>query len=117
MSYSKNQVQLIGRLGAAPELKKLENGNSMAKMRVATSESYKNGKGDWITETQWHNVTAWGKVAERLQGIDKGTEVFVEGKLEYRQLTGNDGQKKYYTDIIALEIAVMQKQPAEAPAM
>ena len=116
MSVSKNVVQLIGRLGAAPEIKKLENGNAMSKMRVATSESYKNAKGDWVTETQWHNVTAWGKVAERSQGADKGAEVFIEGKLEYRQYTGNDGQKKFYTDIIALEFAVMQKQVAESPA-
>lgn len=116
MSISKNVVQLIGRLGAAPEIKKTENGNTMSKMRVATSESYKNAKGEWVTDTQWHNVVAWGKVAERTYGIEKGAEVFIEGKLEHRNYTGNDGQKKFFTEIVALEFAAMQKQAAEAPA-
>jgi single-strand DNA-binding protein len=116
MSVSKNVVQLIGRLGAAPEIKKTENGNTMSKMRVATSESYRNSKGEWVTDTQWHSVTAWGKVAERSQVADKGSEVFIEGKLEHRNYMGNDGQKKFYTDIVALEFAVMQRQPAETTA-
>ncbi len=117
MSFSKNQVQLIGRLGAAPEIKKIENGSTMARLRVATAESYKNAKGEWVTETQWHTVTAWGRLAERAaQGVDKGAEVFIEGRLEHRNYTGNDGQRKYYTDIVAQEFYVMQKQAAESPA-
>lgn len=116
MSISKNVVQLIGHLGAAPEIKTTENGRMLAKMNVATSERYRNAKGDWVTDTQWHHVVAWGKSAERAQGIEKGAQVFIEGRLEHRDYVGNDGQKKYITEIVAQEFAVMQKQAVEAPA-
>ena len=60
----KNKVQLIGNLGNNPEVKSLEGGKKMARFNVATNENYRNSKGEKVTETQWHNLVAWGKVAE-----------------------------------------------------
>jgi single-strand DNA-binding protein len=60
----KNKVQLIGNLGNNPEVKTLDGGKKMARFSVATNETYKNTKGEKVVETQWHNLVAWGKVAE-----------------------------------------------------
>jgi len=105
MTTSKNRVQLSGHLGSDPELKTIESGRKLAKFSIATHESYKNNKGDTITETHWHYVTAWGKMAEFIQeSLHKGTEVAIEGKLQSRSYTDKDGQKRYYTDVQATEI-------------
>ena len=78
----KNKVQLIGNLGNNPEVKSLDGGKKVARFNVATSESYRNTKGEKITETQWHTLVAWGKVAEIAEKyLQKGSEVVIEGKL------------------------------------
>ena len=64
MNAIKNKVQLIGNLGMDPEVRVFETGNKMARIRIATSETYNNAKGEQVTETDWHNVIAWGKLAE-----------------------------------------------------
>src|SRR5688500_19254167 len=72
----KNKVQLIGNLGTKPEIKNTENGKKLAQFNVATHESFRNAKGEKVTETQWHRVIAWGKVAEIAEKyLDKGKEV------------------------------------------
>lgn len=107
----KNRVQLIGNLGQAPEIKSLDNGNKLAKMSIATNESYKNAQGEYITETQWHNVIAWGKVAEIAEKfLNKGSEVVVEGKLVHRNYTDKDGVKKYITEVQLHNILLMDKK-------
>ena len=114
MNTLRNKVQLIGHLGADPEVKNLENGNALAKMRVATNQTYKNAQGERITDTQWHNVIAWGKTAE-IAGkyLNKGSEVMVEGRLTYREYTGTDGQKRNTTEIVVSELMLMdKKEPA-----
>ena len=74
----KNKVQLIGNLGAKPEVKETETGKKLATFSIATSESYRNGKGEKVTETQWHRVVAWGKVADIAEKyLDKGKEVAI----------------------------------------
>ncbi len=60
----RNKVQLIGHLGANPEIKTMEGGRKLARINIATNETYTNAKGEKVTETQWHNVVAWGKTAE-----------------------------------------------------
>jgi len=109
----KNKVQLIGNLGNAPEVKNMEGGKKLAKFSIATNENYKNLKGERVTETQWHNIVAWGKVAEIVEKyLAKGTEVAVEGKLVYRNYTDKDGVKKYYTEIQVSELLLLSnKQP------
>lgn len=104
----KNKVQLIGNLGKTPEVKTLESGKKMARFSVATSESYRNAKGEKVTETQWHNLVAWGKVAEIVEKyLTKGKEVAIEGKLINRSYTDKDGNKKYITEIQVSEMLML----------
>ncbi len=106
----KNKVQLIGNLGNNPEIKNTENGKKLAKFSVATNESYRNANGDKINETQWHNLIAWGKVAEIVEKyLVKGSEVAVEGKLLYRNYNDKDGNKKYITEIQVNELLMLSK--------
>ena len=91
----RNKVQLIGNLGAAPEIKTLDGGKKMARFSIATNESYKNAKGEKVTETQWHNLVAWGKVADVAEKyLTKGKEVVIEGKLVSRSYNDKEGSKK-----------------------
>lgn len=104
----RNKVQLIGNLGNAPEIKTTENGKKMARFSIATNESYKNAKGERITETQWHNLVAWGKVAEiAAQYLEKGKEVAIEGKLVNRSYEDKTGQKKFITEIQVNELLLL----------
>lgn len=104
----KNKVQLIGNLGNAPEVKTLESGKKMARFSIATNESYRNAKGDKITETQWHNLIAWGKVAELAEKyLTKGKEVMIEGKLVNKNYTDKTGIKKYITEVQVNELLLL----------
>jgi single-strand DNA-binding protein len=111
----KNKVQLIGNLGNAPEVKTFESGKKMARFSVATSENYRNAKGEKVTETQWHNLVAWGKLAEIAEKfLSKGKEVAIEGKLVNRSYNDKDGNKKYITEIQVNELLLLGGNPAEA---
>ncbi len=104
----KNKVQLIGNLGNAPEVKTLDGGKKMARFSIATNETYRNAKGEKITETQWHNMIAWGKVAEIAEKyLTKGKEVVVEGKLVNRNYTDKEGNKKYITEVQVNELLLL----------
>jgi single-strand DNA-binding protein len=109
----RNRVQLIGNLGNKPEMKQTESGKKLAQFNLATSESYRNAKGEKITETQWHRVIAWGKVAEVAEKyLDKGREVVVEGKLINRNYTDKDGKKKYITEVEINELLLLGPKKA-----
>ena len=112
----KNKVQLIGNLGNNPEIRTLEGGKKMARFSMATSETYRSAKGEKITETQWHNVVAWGKVADIAeQFLFKGSEVAIEGKLINRNYTDKDGNKRYVTEVQVHEVLMLgDKKPAKA---
>lgn len=111
----KNKVQLIGNLGNAPEVRTLESGKKMARFSVATNEIYRNAKGEKITETQWHNLVAWGKLAEIAEKyLTKGKEVAVEGKLVNRSYNNKEGQKKYITEIQVNELLLLGSKGPEA---
>ena len=113
MNAMKNRVQLIGNLGKDPEVRAIDNGNKMARMSIATSETYQNNKGEKVTDTQWHNVVAWGKTAELVEKLlQKGHEVALEGKLENRSYTDKDGQKRYITEVVTSEFLLLTKKPA-----
>jgi len=100
MNALRNKVQLIGNLGMNPEVKTLDGGKKLAKMSIATNETYKNSKGEKVTETQWHNLIAWGKTATVIEKyLVKGSEVAVEGKLINRNYTDKEGVKRYITEI------------------
>ena len=100
MNALRNRVMLIGNLGSLPEVKEISSGNKMARLSLATNESYRNAKGEKVTETQWHNVIAWGKQAEIAEKyLTKGSEVAVEGKLVTRSYVDKTGSKKYVTEV------------------
>jgi single-strand DNA-binding protein len=110
----KNKVQLIGNLGNNPEIKTLDGGKKMAKFSIATNESYRSANGEKITETQWHSLVAWGKLAEIIEKyISKGSEVAVEGKLTYRTYNDKDGNKKYFTEIQVNELLMLGEKSAK----
>lgn len=111
MNNLRNSVRLIGNLGAAPEVKNLDKGNKVAKIALATNESYTNAKGEKITETQWHNLVAWGKTAEIAEKyLSKGSEVAIEGKLTSHSYTDKQGAKKYVTEVVVHEILMLDKK-------
>ena len=111
MTNLRNSVQLIGRLGKDPEVRTLEGGRMMATFSLATSEVYRNAKGEKVEETQWHNIIAWGVKAEiASKYLKKGKEVAVEGKIIYRAYEANNGEKKYFTQINVHEILMLDKK-------
>ncbi len=111
MMTIKNRVQLIGNLGAAPEVKELDNGNKMARFTVATSEYYTNKKGEKVNETQWHNIVIWGKLAGIAEKyLEKGSQVVIDGKLTTRNYTDKAGAKKYFTEIVANEMLMIDNK-------
>ena len=109
----KNRVQLIGHLGNAPEIRKTETGKKLVRFSVATNESYKNSNGEKVTETQWHNLIAWGKLADIAEKLlNKGTEVAIEGKLINNNYTDKEGVKKYSTEIQVNELLLLGSKPS-----
>ena len=107
----KNRVQLIGNLGAAPEVKNLDNGNKMARFTVATSDSYTNKKGEKVKETQWHNIVIWGKLAGIAEKyLEKGSQVVIDGKLITRNYNDKEGVKKFFTEIVANEMLMIDNK-------
>lgn len=111
MNTLRNKVQLIGNLGNDPEIINLESGRTLAKFSIATNESYKNAKGEKVTDTQWHNVVAWGKTAEIIEKyVTKGKEVAIEGKLTSRSYETKEGEKRYITEVVCNELLMLGKQ-------
>jgi len=110
MSTLRNKVQLIGHVGNDPEIKTFDGGKKLAKLNVATNESYKNEKGEKVEETQWHSLIAWGKTADIIEKyVVKGKEIAIEGKLTHRSYEDKNGEKRYITDVVANEILLLGK--------
>ena len=108
MNTLRNKVQLIGNLGNDPEIINLESGKTLAKFSIATNESYKNASGEKVTDTQWHNVVAWGKTAETVEKyVTKGKEVAIEGKLTSRSYETKEGEKRYVTEVVCNELLML----------
>lgn len=108
MKNLRNTVQLIGNLGANPEVKNLESGKTLAKLSIATTDKYTNQNGEKIQDTTWHNCIAWGKTAEIAEKyLKKGDEVVLEGKLTNRSYEDKEGVKKYITEIILNQIVMV----------
>lgn len=106
----RNKVQLIGYAGMNPEVKNLENGKKVAKVSVATNEIYRKPTGERVSDTQWHNLVAWGKTAEIAEKyLKKGCEVAVTGRLVNRQYTDKSGIKRYVTEIVVNELLISSK--------
>lgn len=108
---SLNKVMLIGRLGQDPEVRYTQSNTAVATLSVATSERYKDGNGEYQEKTEWHRVVAWGRLAEICQQyLHKGSLVYIEGPLQTRQWEDNQGQKKYTTEIKALQMTMLDSK-------
>lgn len=104
----RNKVQLIGNLGNAPEVKMLEGGKKMARFSMATNETFRDRAGRKETETTWHTIVAWGKVAELAEKyLTKGKEIAIEGKLVNRTYNDKDGNTRHITEIVANELLLI----------
>src|SRR5690625_3621538 len=122
---SLNKATIIGRLGAAPEVRNTQSGTAVATLSVATSEKYKNKSGELIEKTQWHRIVAWGRLPEICQKyLKKGSLAYFEGPIETREWTDKAGQKRYNTEIKALNMKVLDRRgkagpdtPREAPTL
>ena len=108
MSALTNKVQLIGNLGKTPEVRNTESGKKLVRFSLATNEVYHNAKGEKVKETQWHNLFAWGKLADIVEKyLNKGNEVAIEGKLITRNYNDKEGNKKYITEIQVNELLLL----------
>ena len=104
----RNKVTLIGHLGNAPELKTFEGDKKLVRVSIATNENYRNKKGEKVTETTWHNVIAWGPLADRLHKYtQKGSEIAIEGKLVNNNYVDKEGIKRYTTEIQMTDLLLL----------
>ena len=108
MTNLRNSVKLIGHLGKDPEVRTFDSGKKMATFSIATTDSYKNQKGEKVQDTQWHTIVIWGKLADVAgQYLKKGSEVAVEGKLVHRVYETSAGEKRYITEINVNEMLML----------
>ncbi len=104
MKTLKNYVQLIGNIGQDVELREFNSGSQKANFSLATSENFTNKNGEKTESTQWHKVVAWGKLANLVSdSLSKGDQVLIQGKLTHRKYEDNNGNTKYFTEIVASE--------------
>ena len=105
-----NRVQLMGNLGKDPELREFEGGKKRARFSLATTEQFNFGNGNSKEDTQWHQVTAWGKSADDVIGaLKKGSRVSIEGRLVHGSYQGKDGQKRYFTEVVMNSFSVLER--------
>ena len=114
MNNLRNKVQLIGKLGANPEMRTFENGQKLARISLATKDIFKNAKGDKVVETQWHKLVAWGKIAENIEVfLKKGNEIAVMGRLQHRSYEDKDGNKRKITEVLVTEFMLLSNAPKQ----
>ena len=110
MKAIKNKVQLIGHLGAAPEIKVFDSDKKLANLSIAVNDRYKNAKGEWVDETQWFNLVAWAKLAQYAeQYLFKGSEIAIEGRIINKSYTDKNEIKRATTEIVISEILLLNK--------
>ncbi len=110
MAYSLNKAQLIGNLTKDPELKTIPSGQAVASFSVATNSSWVDKAGQKQEKSEFHNVVAWGKLAEICGSyMKKGKKVYVEGRIQTRDWEGEDGVKKYRTEIVADNVIMLDR--------
>jgi single-strand DNA-binding protein len=106
-----NKVILIGNLGKDPEIKYLEGNIAKANFSVATSEWHKDKQGNKVEQTEWHHIVLWRSMAESAEKmLKKGTQVYIEGKLQTRQWVDKDNIKRNITEIVGESFLVLQKK-------
>lgn len=108
-----NKVMLIGNLGADPEMRYTANGNAVTTFNVAVNRTYSGQDGERKEETEWFTVVTWNKLAETCsQFLQKGRRAYVEGRLQTRSWEGQDGQRRYRTEVIANTVLFLDRAQA-----
>lgn len=110
MKALKNNVQLSGNVGRAPEILTFGSGKKLARFSIATRETYRNHLGEKVTDTHWHNIIAWGKLAELVEKeVPQGRDIGIEGKLSSRTYQDKEGVKRYITEVVCRELIFLEK--------
>ena len=111
MNSLKNSVRLVGFLGNDPEIKKYGDNKSLARVSLATNDRFKNKEGEWVSDTQWHNLVMWGRQAVFAEkSLEKGNEIAIEGKLVNRTYTDKEGITRYYSEVVVNEIITFTRK-------
>jgi single-strand DNA-binding protein len=115
MNALRNRVLLIGRLGQDPERVELNEDRVKVNLRIATNEVHRNAEGNKVETTQWHNVIAWGALAEIMaKYLSKGSEIAIEGRLVYRQFEDKLGVTRTVSEVVSTEMLMLDKAPVPA---
>ncbi len=110
-----NKVMLIGNLGADPEMRYTANGNAVTTFNLAVNRNWTGPDGERKEETEWFTVVSWDKLAETVsQFLQKGRRAYVEGRMKTRSWEGQDGQKRYKTEVVANTVLFLDR-PQAAP--
>ncbi len=118
MNKLNNTVRLIGNLGFDPEVREIAKGRKVARISVATNETYTNQSGEKVTDTQWHTVVAWGHTADAVQRLlRKGSPIALEGRLVHRSYESKDGIKRYVTEIVLNDFRLVGPKPDQTEQM
>lgn len=116
MARSINKVILVGNLGQDPELRYTPSGTAVCNMRLATNEVYRDPEGNLVERTEWHNLVAWGRLAEICnQYLRKGSKIYVEGSLQTRSWEDRDGNTRYTTEIKIREMVMLDPRSEPTP--
>jgi single-strand DNA-binding protein len=111
MNALRNKVNLIGRLGADPELVTFETGKILTRFTLATKEDFKDKSGEWQNNTQWYNINAWGKTAERVKkSLSKGNEIILEGRIVNQTYETKTGEKRYSTIVEVSDFLLLSQK-------
>ncbi len=111
---SLNKCMIIGNLGRDPEMRYTPSGQAVTQFTVAVNRNYKDAQGERQEETEWFRIVAWGQQAEfAAEYLRKGAKVYIEGRLQTRQWEGQDGQKRYTTELVANTIQNLERRPRD----
>jgi single-strand DNA-binding protein len=117
MARDLNKVQMTGRLGADPEMRYTPQGHAVTTFRAASNRSWRTAEGESHEDTEWFRVVAWNKLAEICnQWLSKGSRVYVEGRMQTRQWQDQEGQTRYQTEVIAIDIIILDSRRSSTPA-
>jgi len=108
MNTLRNKVQLIGHLGADPEIRTFGTGRMKATVSLATSDVYKDSDGKKVSNTQWHNLVIWGNLVQVVEKyLKKGKEIAIDGRINYRTYEDSRGEKRFFTEIVVNDLVLL----------